>query len=126
MRSMRLSHRIWACCTPAVPPRPARTGNRHGGLGISPYNVYATADGYVVLNAPGDQHFRSILDVIGRPDLKDDPRFATGPRVWPICSPSMNCWRRGHRRIRRTTCRGADAGRVSALRAGARTGGSHH
>ena len=56
---------------------PARTGNRHGGLGISPYNVYLTADGYVVLNAPGDHHFRSILDVIGRPDLKEDPRFLT-------------------------------------------------
>jgi CoA:oxalate CoA-transferase len=56
---------------------PARTGNRHGGLGISPYNVYATMDGYVVLNAPGDHHFRSILEVMGRSDLKDDPRFLT-------------------------------------------------
>lgn len=56
---------------------PARTGNRHGGLGISPYNVYETTDGYVVLNAPGDHHFRSILDVMGRGDLKDDPRFST-------------------------------------------------
>jgi len=56
---------------------PARTGNRHGGLGISPYNAYPTKDGYVVLNAPGDHHFQSILDVIGRPELKDDPRFAT-------------------------------------------------
>jgi formyl-CoA transferase len=54
---------------------PARTGNRHGGLGISPYNVYPTTDGYVVLNAPGDHHFRSILDVMGRGDLKEDPRF---------------------------------------------------
>lgn len=54
---------------------PARTGNRHGGLGISPYNVYSTSDGYVVLNAPGDRHFQAILDVIGRPDLKTDPRF---------------------------------------------------
>jgi formyl-CoA transferase len=56
---------------------PARTGNRHGGLGISPYNVYPTKDGYVVINAPGDQHFRSILQVMGRADLKDDPRFVT-------------------------------------------------
>lgn len=61
---------------------PARTGNRHGGLGISPYNVYRTNDGYVVLNAPGDHHFRSILEVMGRSDLKDDPRFMTrGSRV---------------------------------------------
>ncbi|GAA4339613.1 hypothetical protein GCM10023144_38080 [Pigmentiphaga soli] len=56
---------------------PARTGNRHGGLGISPYNVYAAQDGYVVLNSPGDHHFRAILDVLGRPDLKTDPRFLT-------------------------------------------------
>ena len=56
---------------------PERTGNRHGGLGISPYNVYPTSDGYVVLNAPGDHHFRSILDVMGRSELKEDPRFAT-------------------------------------------------
>lgn len=61
---------------------PERTGNRHGGLGIVPYNVYATTDGYVVLNAPGDHHFRAMLDVIGRPDLKNDPRFLTrGSRV---------------------------------------------
>lgn len=56
---------------------PARTGNRHGGLGISPYNAYAAKDGYVVLNAPGDHHFRAILEVMGRSGLKDDPRFAS-------------------------------------------------
>ena len=56
---------------------PARTGNRHGGLGISPYNAYPTTDGWVVLNAPGDNHFHSILDVMGRPELKTDPRFLT-------------------------------------------------
>ena len=56
---------------------PDRTGNRHGGLGIAPYNVYATSDGYVVLNCPGDHHFRAVLDVMGRPELKSDPRFLT-------------------------------------------------
>jgi formyl-CoA transferase len=56
---------------------PQRTGNRHGGMGISPYNVYSTQDGYVVVNAPGDDHFRSILRVIGRSDLLDDSRYAT-------------------------------------------------
>ncbi len=56
---------------------PARTGNRHGGLGVAPYNVYATSDGYVVLNAPGDHHFQAILEVMGRSELKDDARFLT-------------------------------------------------
>ncbi|MEZ5855023.1 MAG: CoA transferase [Hyphomicrobiaceae bacterium] len=59
------------------PAAPARTGNRHGGLGVAPYNAYAACDGWVVINAPGDRHFQAILDVMGRPDLKDDPRFAT-------------------------------------------------
>ena len=56
---------------------PPRTGNRHGGLGIAPYNAYRTCDGYVVLNAPGDHHFHAILDVMGRAELKEDPRFLT-------------------------------------------------
>ena len=56
---------------------PSRTGNRHGGLGISPYNVYPTSDGYVVINSPGDHHFRAILKTMGRDDLIDDERYAT-------------------------------------------------
>ncbi|MBM9593391.1 CaiB/BaiF CoA transferase family protein [Roseitranquillus sediminis] len=56
---------------------PSRTGNRHGGLGISPYNSYRASDGFVVLNAPGDADFRAMLRVIGREDLEDDPRFVS-------------------------------------------------
>ena len=56
---------------------PERTGNRHGGLGVAPYNAYATKDGYVVVNAPADHHWQSILGVIGRTDLKDDERLKT-------------------------------------------------
>ena len=56
---------------------PERTGNRHGGLGVAPYNAYATKDGYVVVNAPADHHWLSILEVIGRTDLKDDERLKT-------------------------------------------------
>jgi formyl-CoA transferase len=56
---------------------PARTGNKHGGLGISPYNAYQAADGWVVINCPGDRHFRAMLEIIGRLDLANDPRFAT-------------------------------------------------
>lgn len=56
---------------------PERTGNRHGGLGVAPYNAYKTKDGYVVVNAPADHHWQSILRVIGREDLKDDERLKT-------------------------------------------------
>ncbi len=54
-----------------------RSGNRHGGLGISPYNVYRAEDGYVVLNAPSDRHFAAMVDVMGLPALKDHPNFST-------------------------------------------------
>lgn len=80
---------------------PARTGNRHGGLGVSPYNVYPTTDGYVVINSPGDSHFRSILNVMGRAELADDPRFATrGDRVRNIeaVDELVEAWTRQHSR----------------------------
>jgi formyl-CoA transferase len=56
---------------------PPRTGNQHGGLSISPYNVYPTQDGYAAINCTNDQHFYNLLIPLGRPELKDDPRFAT-------------------------------------------------
>ncbi len=56
---------------------PERTGNRHGGLGIAPYNAFPTQDGYIVVNAPADHHWQAILQVIGREDLKEDERLKT-------------------------------------------------
>ncbi len=58
---------------------PERTGNRHGGLGVAPYNCYPASNGYVVVNAPADHHWKAILEVIGREDLKDDERLKTRP-----------------------------------------------
>ena len=55
----------------------ARTGNRHGGLAISPYNVYPTKDGYIALACVVENHWPQLLEAMGREDLKDDPRFAT-------------------------------------------------
>ena len=31
-----------------------RTGNRHGGLAESPYNVYPTSDGYIAIICVGE------------------------------------------------------------------------
>lgn len=56
---------------------PPRTGNQHGGMSISPYNVYPTKDGYAAINCTNDGHFYSLLKALGRPELKDDPRYAT-------------------------------------------------
>jgi CoA:oxalate CoA-transferase len=54
-----------------------RTGNRHGGLAESPYNVYPTSDGYIAIICVGEQHWKNLLDAMGRRDLRDDPRFAS-------------------------------------------------
>ena len=56
---------------------PLRTGNRHGGLSLSPYNVYPTVDGYIAIICNSDDHWRRLAEAMGRPEYKDDPSFAT-------------------------------------------------
>ncbi len=56
---------------------PPRTGNRHGGLAEAPYNVYPTSDGWLAIICVGEVHWRSFAKVMQRPELADDPRFAT-------------------------------------------------
>lgn len=55
---------------------PPRTGNRHGGLAESPYNVYPTADGYIAIICVGETHWRSLTRIMERPELAEDPRFS--------------------------------------------------
>jgi len=54
---------------------PPRTGNKHGGLSIAPYNVYATSDGHIAIITVTEDHWLGILDAVGRAELKNDPRF---------------------------------------------------
>ncbi len=56
-----------------------RTGNKHAGLSIAPYDVYRCADGWVALIAVTNRHWQSVLAVIGREDLLHEPRFASNP-----------------------------------------------
>jgi CoA:oxalate CoA-transferase len=55
---------------------PPRTGNKHGGLAIAPYNVYATADGHIAIITVVEAHWLGVLDAIGKPELKGEARFA--------------------------------------------------
>ncbi len=55
---------------------PARTGNRHGGMAEAPYNVYPTRDGHIAIICVGETHWKSLLGVMQRDDLNQDPRFA--------------------------------------------------
>ena len=56
---------------------PPRTGNRHGGMAEAPYNVYPASDGWIAIICVGDIHWRSLAKTMGKPELADDPRFAT-------------------------------------------------
>ena len=57
--------------------QPERTGNRHSGLAVAPYNVYAAADGWIAILSLTDGHWRSLCEVMGTPDLGNRPGFVT-------------------------------------------------
>jgi len=59
---------------------PPRTGNRHGGLAIAPYNVFPARDGHIALICVVEDHWTALLDAMGREDLKSDPRFTTNAK----------------------------------------------
>lgn len=54
-----------------------RTANRHGGLAIAPYNTYPTSDGWIAIFCASEGHWPLLCQVMGREDLREDPRFAT-------------------------------------------------
>jgi crotonobetainyl-CoA:carnitine CoA-transferase CaiB-like acyl-CoA transferase len=58
----------------SVPPR---TGNRHGGLAESPYNVYPAADGHIAIICVSELHWQSLLKAMQRQDLGADPRYSS-------------------------------------------------
>jgi crotonobetainyl-CoA:carnitine CoA-transferase CaiB-like acyl-CoA transferase len=53
---------------------PARQGNAH--LQIVPYQLFATADGWLVLNVGNDGQWRAFCAAAGAADLGADPRYA--------------------------------------------------
>lgn len=54
---------------------PRRYGNAHPN--VVPYQAFATADGWVAIGVGNDAQFRRFCEVIGRPELAEDPRFRT-------------------------------------------------
>jgi glutaryl-CoA transferase len=52
---------------------PTRKGNKHPN--IQPQDVFAVADGHIVVAVGNDEQFRRFSVALGRPDLADDPRF---------------------------------------------------
>ncbi len=55
---------------------PVATGSRHRV--DAPYQAFKTGDGYIVLGAANQRTWEKLCaDVLGRPDLAEDPRFRT-------------------------------------------------
>ncbi len=54
---------------------PARAGNEHQN--IVPYGVFTARDGYFALAIGNNSQLRKFSEVAGRPEIADDPRFAT-------------------------------------------------
>ncbi len=54
---------------------PGRLGNAHPN--IVPYQVFATADGHLILATSNDAQFRRFAKVAGLAAVADDPRYAT-------------------------------------------------
>jgi crotonobetainyl-CoA:carnitine CoA-transferase CaiB-like acyl-CoA transferase len=54
---------------------PTRLGNAHPN--ITPYQVFKTADGYLVLAVGNDSQFKSFCTAAGCPSLAEDPRFTS-------------------------------------------------
>lgn len=53
---------------------PGRTGSHHPS--VAPYGGYPTADGYLVVAIAFDAHWVRFCELVGRPELIDDGRFA--------------------------------------------------
>jgi formyl-CoA transferase len=56
---------------------PERQGNAHQA--IVPYQVFATADGHVIVAVGNDGQYRQFCGALGLAALADDARFATNP-----------------------------------------------
>jgi crotonobetainyl-CoA:carnitine CoA-transferase CaiB-like acyl-CoA transferase len=59
----------------ATGERPARLGQAHRGN--SPYQVFKTRDGWITIGGAQQNFWTRLCQILGRPDLPDDPRFAT-------------------------------------------------
>jgi crotonobetainyl-CoA:carnitine CoA-transferase CaiB-like acyl-CoA transferase len=53
---------------------PYRMGNAHPS--VFPYEPLPTADDDIIIAAANDRQFRKLCEVLGIPDVADDPRFA--------------------------------------------------
>jgi len=98
---------------------PRRAGNAHQNL--VPYQVFAAADGHLIVAVGNDSQFRAYCGVIGLPELAGDPRYATNPgrvvnrgQLVPVLAERMKTGARDHW-LRELERAGVPAGPINTL-----------
>lgn len=56
---------------------PAQSGNDHPVS--TPMGTYQASDGYFNIGVSGPKQFRALCEAVGRPDLRDEPRYQQNP-----------------------------------------------
>jgi crotonobetainyl-CoA:carnitine CoA-transferase CaiB-like acyl-CoA transferase len=76
---------------------PHRMGNAHPS--VYPYQTMPTKDRDIIIAAANDRQFRSLCEVLGIPDVADDPRFAVNAdrtdnrdQLHPILIEQLSKW----------------------------------
>ena len=73
-------------------PRPLPDADGYGLHAL--YRLYRAGDGWVFLACLFDDEWRALCRAIGRPDMLDDPRFATGKKLGKsTTTPLLVNWR---------------------------------
>jgi len=68
-----LENAIARYVTSGIVPQPL--GNRHPS--ITPFSSFTAKDGHIIVGAGNDRLWERLVNILGRPDLAADPRFAT-------------------------------------------------
>ncbi|MBN8843968.1 MAG: CoA transferase [Sphingomonadales bacterium] len=76
---------------------PRRMGNAH--VNVVPYQVFATADGQLVIAVGNDGQYRKLCGLLGVPEWADDPRFvnnaarlANRAELIPMLAAKIAAW----------------------------------
>ena len=64
---------------------------------------FRASDGYVVVQISREHQFQALAGLIGHPEWKDDPRFATragwAPNLEPVIRPAVDAWAAGRTKL---------------------------
>jgi len=98
---------------------PARAGNAHPNL--VPYQVFAAADGHLIVAVGNDNQFRAYTRAIGLPELANDTRYDSNPKrvtnresLIPALAARMKQGKRDHW-LRELEAAGVPAGPINTL-----------